>query len=306
MSAAATKPAIYIAVGAFLGFLLGLVVMIAVQSEDTSESYADYEKRMRAQPQARRPAQGQPRERSPHGQERPPHGGQGANQAQQFVKVHFMKKFVRALSEPPENMFPNPEHQPLVKEGASPIVCASCHDPKSINMEGMKRVDPGHEAAEPFRRQPGFMIPLMVKWVDRLNKRNAASLRKAVVCTDCHIFDPRDQQTRVAVLPPLMIRFVRALKEPPKNRNPASGWKPLLKDPTAPTMLCSVCHGDTGAKMEQNLNRYAKRPPKQYAQNKAFMVNLMERWVTRLNRDAKPYLVKAVVCLDCHDTDPRR
>ena len=32
MSAAATKPAIYLAFGMFLGFLLGLVVMIAVQS----------------------------------------------------------------------------------------------------------------------------------------------------------------------------------------------------------------------------------------------------------------------------------
>ena len=70
-----------------------------------------------------------------------------------------MKKFVRALTEPPENMFPNSEYQPLIKEGASPLVCASCHDPSKLNMEGMKKNDPGHEAVEPFRRQRrGFCV----------------------------------------------------------------------------------------------------------------------------------------------------
>jgi formate-dependent nitrite reductase cytochrome c552 subunit len=304
MSATATKPAIYLAIGVFVGFLLGMVVMIAVQSTDTSESYADQEERTQSQSRPQRPARSQPK----GGQARDPHGGQGADRAQQsFAKVHFMKKFVRALTEPPENMFPTPEYRPLIKEGASPLVCASCHDPNKLNMEGMKKNDPGHEAVEPFRRQRrGFMIPLMQKWVDRLNKRNASHLRKAVVCTDCHLFDPRDDQTRFSVLPPLMIRFVRALKERPKNQNPAANWKPLLKDPSTPAMLCSVCHVDTGKAMEQNLARFDQPPPKEYAQNNAFMVNLMERWVHRLNSEAKPYLVKAVVCLDCHDTDPRR
>jgi len=312
MSATATKPAIYLAIGVFVGFLIGMVVMIAVQSTDTSESYAD--ERERAQPQSRpqRPPQGQPKggqgEDSPHGQAQPAHGGQGADRAQQsFAKVHFMKKFVRALTEPPENMFPNSDYQPLLKEGGSPVACANCHDPKTLNMEGMKKNDPGHEAVEPFRRQRrGFMIPLMQKWVDRLNKRNAKHLRKAVTCTDCHLFDPRDEQTRIAVLPPLMIRFVKALKERPANQNPAANWKPLLKDPATPAMLCSLCHVDIGKAMEQNLARFDKPPPKEYTQNKAFMVTLMERWVHRLNSEAKSYLVKAVVCLDCHDTDPRR
>ena len=149
------------------------------------------------------------------------------------------------------------------------------------------------------------MIPLMEKWVDRLNKRNAANLRKAVTGTDCHLFDPRDDETRFSVLPPLMIRFVKALKERPTNQNPAANWKPLLKDPTTPAMLCSLCHVDTGKAMEQNLARFDRPPPKEFSQNKAFMANLMERWVHRLNREAKTYLVKAVVCLDCHDTDPR-
>jgi len=316
MSAAATKPAIYLALGTFLGFLLGLVVMIAVQSTDTSESYEDYRERMQsqhgpAQRPAQRPAQAEAKgEKSdaPHGQPKPAHGGApSADRAQQsFAKVHFMKKFVRALTEPPENMFPTSDYRPLVKEGGSPIVCASCHDPSQLNMEAMKRNDPGDEAVEPFRRQRrGFMIPLMQNWVGRLNKQNSANLRKTVTCTDCHLFDPRDDDTRFGVLPPLMIRFVKALKERPTNQNPAANWKPLLKDPSTPAMLCSVCHVDTGKAMEQNLARFDRPPPKEYARNKAFMVSLMERWMERLNREAKPYLVKAVACLDCHDTDPR-
>lgn len=310
MSAASTKPAVYLAIGVFLGFLLGMVVMIAVQSTDTSESYSD--EPARAQQPKQRPAQSQPKgrpnARDPHAQPKPPHGGQGPDRAQQsFAKVHFMKKFVKALTEPPENMFPATDYQPLIKEGGSPIACANCHDPKMLNLDGMKRNDPGHEAVEPFRRQRrGFMIPLMQKWVARLNKRNAASLRKTVVCTDCHLIDPSDDRTRFSVLPPLMIRFVKALKEPPKNQNPAANWKPLLKDPSTPAMLCSVCHGDSGKGMERSLAQFDQPPPKAFSQNKAFMVNLMERWVERLNREAKPYLAKAVVCLDCHDTDPRR
>ena len=38
----------------------------------------------------------------------------------------------------------------------------------------------------------------------------------------------------------------------------------------------------------------------------AFMVTLMEHWVEKLNKQAKPLLTKAVTCIDCHDTDPRR
>lgn len=307
MSAAATKPVVYLVIGAFLGFLVGVVVTIATQSTDTSESYSEYQDRAQSRQQPQRPAQGQAKGATPpHGQ-KSPHGAQGPDRAQQsFAKVHFMKKFVKALTAPPESMFPNPEYQPLIKEGGSAIACASCHDPRSLNLDAMQRNDPGHEAVEPYRRQRrGFMIPLMEKWVERLNKRNSASLRKAVVCTDCHLFDPRDDRTRFSVLPPLMIRFVKALKERPVNRNPAADWKPLLKDPATPSMLCSVCHGDSGKGMEKNAAQFDQPPPKEYSQNKAFMVNLMERWVKRLNRVAKPYLVKAVVCLDCHETDPR-
>jgi hypothetical protein len=36
------------------------------------------------------------------------------------------------------------------------------------------------------------------------------------------------------------------------------------------------------------------------------MVKLMEKWVRQLNRKADHLLRKAVVCLDCHDSDPRR
>jgi cytochrome c553 len=150
----------------------------------------------------------------------------------------------------------------------------------------------------------GFMIPLMTKWVERLNRLHAGRLKREITCTDCHEIDPRDPAAQEAI-PPLMIRFVRALKEPPKNDNPAQGWKPLLKDPQAPAMLCSMCHGRVGASMEQNLARF-EGPSPALAEYRPFMINLMERWVRELNRRAKDQLVKAVVCTDCHETDPRK
>ena len=240
------------------------------------------------------------------------HGAAGAGHGEgavetSFAKVHFMRKFVAALTEPPKNLMPSTDYAPLMKEGAAALRCADCHTDQSIDFEGMISADPGDEAVQPLRMQRrGFMIPLMEKWVARLNTRHADRLRKEVTCTDCHAVDPRDDEARFAVIPPLMIRFVRALKEPPVNQNPAKGWIPLLKDPSAPSMLCATCHGQTGAAMEKNLASFDRPPRPEALANRAFMINLMERWVREVNRKMKDQLVKAVSCTDCHEIDPRK
>lgn len=233
--------------------------------------------------------------------------GEGDRQAASFAKVHFMKKFVAALTAPPGNLMPSPDYVPLLKDGVALIRCADCHKDPSLNIEGMLKNDPGDEAVERFRlMREGFMIPLMEKWVARLNKRNADRLVKEVICTDCHAIDPRDEKAIDAALPPLMIRFVKALTAPPENRNPAKGWRPLLKDAHDTSMLCSVCHGQDGAEMEKELGQLDRPLPPGTDENRPFMITLMERWVRELNRRMKDRLVKAVGCTDCHETDPRK
>jgi cytochrome c553 len=143
----------------------------------------------------------------------------------------------------------------------------------------------------------------MENWVKRLNERHGDRLREPVTCRTCHAVDPREKN---GVLPPLMASFVRALREKPANANPAKSWKPLLKDTESTSMLCSVCHGEIGTRMEQGLDFSRLQRPDAYADDKTFMVYLMEEWVAELNRKASDRLVKAVVCVDCHDADPRR
>ncbi|HEX5137030.1 MAG TPA: hypothetical protein VFY93_08670 [Planctomycetota bacterium] len=240
---------------------------------------------------------------NPHGGATPPaqagpHGSEGIEKS--IATIHFMREFVAALTDRPDNLLPNPGYEPLLKTGAAMIRCADCHTDPSLNMEGMIASDPGDEAVEPFRmRRRGFMIPLMEKWVARLNKMHADRLRGEVTCLDCHAQDPRDD----AMMPPLMIRFVKALTAKPQNKNPAQGWKPLLKESAA--VSCGTCHGQTGAAMEKNLASL-DGPAPEAAENHGFMVKLMERWVRELNKRAKDQLTKAVVCTDCHDVDPRK
>lgn len=229
-------------------------------------------------------------------------GGAGLDAG--FAKVHLMRKFVAALAETPENLMPQPRYEPLLKPGAAMIRCADCHRDATLDFEGMIASDPGDEAVQPFRmRRRDFMIPLMEKWVARLNRDHADRLRKEVSCLDCHAEDPRD---RNATMPPLMIRFVKALREPPRNDNPASGWKPLLKAPSSTSMLCADCHGAYGEAMERNLAALVGPEEPGGRRNRAFMIRLMERWVRELNKRARDKLVKAVVCIDCHEIDPRK
>lgn len=301
------RPAPAFGIGLFFGLLIGVFATLALSTRDTSETFEEYRKRVSGESSAGR---------APHGRQasdpqQPPGQGDGghsgARDAQaQMVKVHFMKKFVAALTGTPENMQPNPGYAPLLKDVSKPLRCASCHTDTSLDMDKMKRADPGAAAADPYRRQPRFMIPLMEAWVGRLNKLHADRLTKPVTCTDCHAIDPRDGEKRLRVNAPLMVKFVKALKTKPENKNPATNWKPLLKDPKAKSMLCAVCHGNVGVAMERKLGELELERPAEFADNRDFMIHLMERWMKRLNRDAAFLLVKPVACIDCHETDPRR
>lgn len=279
------------ALGAALGLLLGGILVIAYKRGETREP---------PQKAPKEPAAANPLASNPHGS-----GDSRASDRMQksYATVHFMKKFLKALQEPPSNRWPAADYEPPLKDASNPLSCVDCHDAKSFNVEGMRKHDPGHHAVQPFRENPNFMIPLMRKWVARLNERHAARLSKRVTCTTCHAIDPQEAWT---VLPPIMARFSAALVEKPRNANPAPGWRPLLKDRSKGVKTCSLCHGDIGKKMEAEAPRYLAKPQDEgIVDDREFMVALMERWVKRLNTMAGDKLVKKVTCVDCHAEDPR-
>lgn len=308
------KPGSVFVLGLLVGIVAGWVASYSFTDGGESASAPEKGASHAAQPSPRqRPAPDDSKPRNPHarpdGNENP-HDGQKASHAQgggggdaSFARIHFMKKFVKALTATPANRWPNAAYEPLLKNVEKPLRCTDCHDSENLNFEAMKQLDPGSEKVEVFRRNPTFMIPLMKKWVARLNERHADRLTKLVTCTDCHSIDP---EVAWAEVPPLMVNFVDALRQTPKNSNPAKGWKPLLKDTSSKSMLCSTCHGEIGKLMEPNVELARKRQPSKLAGNKSFMIGLMESWVEKLNRAAGDLLVKQVTCLDCHETDPRK
>ncbi len=96
-----------------------------------------------------------------------------------------------------------------------------------------------------------------------------------------------------------------ALKRTPTNKEPAKSWRPLLK-PGEKSMLCAYCHGEVGARMEEFLPKLDLTRPAKYADDRDFMVNIMERWMKEANVELTDVLVKPLACLSCHDQDPRR
>lgn len=103
-----------------------------------------------------------------------------------------------------------------------------------------------------------------------------------------------------------MHQFVEALYSVPKNKHPNPNWQSPLKDPENGRVWCTDCHGDQFD--------FAKMPKQRLPQVDAlendheFMVDLMTKWVGRLNSDeykAKMKLKGPVQCTTCHETDPR-
>ena len=104
-----------------------------------------------------------------------------------------------------------------------------------------------------------------------------------------------------------MHQFVEALYSVPKNQHPNPNWESPLKDPVNGRVWCTDCHGDQFD--------FAKMPKQrlpgvdELEKDHEFMVELMTKWVGRLNSDefrAKAKLKKKVECLTCHATDPRK
>jgi hypothetical protein len=103
-----------------------------------------------------------------------------------------------------------------------------------------------------------------------------------------------------------MHQFVEALYSVPKNSQPNPNWKSPLKDPVNGRVWCTDCHGDQFD--------FTKMPKQKMPQNELlekdheFMVELMTKWVGRLNSDefrAKAKLKEPVKCTTCHAKDPR-
>ena len=104
-----------------------------------------------------------------------------------------------------------------------------------------------------------------------------------------------------------MHQFVEALYSVPKNKQPNPKWESPLKDPENGRVWCTDCHGD---KFD-----FAKMPKQRLPlvdvleKDHEFMVELMTKWVGRLNSDefrAKAKLKGPVQCTTCHETDPRK
>ena len=67
-----------------------------------------------------------------------------------------------------------------------------------------------------------------------------------------------------------------------------------------------MCHGDSGVRMERAIKEGTLAlDGERDALDRSEMVKLMERWMRQLNRHGRMRLVKAVRCVDCHETDPR-
>jgi hypothetical protein len=109
-----------------------------------------------------------------------------------------------------------------------------------------------------------------------------------------------------------MHQFVEALYSVPKNKHPNPKWESPLKDPANGRVWCTDCHGD---KFNfANMPKPKQGDPQMEAiaaleMDHEFMVELMTKWVGRLNSDefrAKAKLKGQVQCLTCHETDPRK
>ena len=103
-----------------------------------------------------------------------------------------------------------------------------------------------------------------------------------------------------------MQHFVAALTSLPSNNNPNPKWSSPLKDPQDGKVKCGDCH--TKADMSGLPPQESSAAIEKMHADKAFMVDLMTKWVAKLNNPefgAKGKLKGEVTCTTCHATDPR-
>jgi hypothetical protein len=103
-----------------------------------------------------------------------------------------------------------------------------------------------------------------------------------------------------------MQHFVAALTSTPTNNNPNPKWSSPLKDAQGAKISCGDCH--TKADMSGLPPQPSSPAIEKMHADKAFMVDLMEKWVAKLNNPefgAKAKLKAEVTCTTCHATDPR-
>ncbi len=103
-----------------------------------------------------------------------------------------------------------------------------------------------------------------------------------------------------------MHMWVEALYSVPQNKNPNPKWSSPLKDPEKGRVWCTDCHVSGQVNFEKiPKNRLPIND--QLEKDKKFMVELMQKWVARLNSDqyhARDKLKQPVTCLTCHATNP--
>ena|SRR5688500_7197623 len=103
-----------------------------------------------------------------------------------------------------------------------------------------------------------------------------------------------------------MHQFIEALYSVPKNQQPNPDWKSPLKDPVNGRVWCTDCHRDDFDFARMPRQRHPETA--ELEKNHEFMVELMTKWVGRLNSDefrAKAKLKQTVTCTTCHAKDPR-
>ena len=103
-----------------------------------------------------------------------------------------------------------------------------------------------------------------------------------------------------------MHMWVEALYSTPQNKHPNPKWQSPLKDPVNGRVWCTDCHV-SGQIDFSKIPKMRSPMVDQFENDKTFMVDLMKKWVARLNSDefgAKAKLKGPVTCLTCHAMNP--
>ena len=103
-----------------------------------------------------------------------------------------------------------------------------------------------------------------------------------------------------------MHMWVEALYSRPQNKHPNPNWESPLKDPVDGRVWCTDCHV-SGQIDFSKIPKVRNPMVNDLEKDKSFMVELMKKWVARLNSDefgAKAKLKGTVTCTTCHATNP--